>query len=58
MRAKLLALASVLALAATSAAAQSYKAPRNSYGQPDLSGVWTNATITRLERDTRLGERL
>jgi hypothetical protein len=58
MRAKLLALVSVLALAATSAAAQGYKAPRNSYGQPDLSGVWTNATITRLERDPRLGERL
>jgi len=58
MRVKLLALASLLALAATSAAAQGYKAPRNSYGQPDLSGVWTNATITRLERDPRLGERL
>jgi len=58
MRVKLLALASVLVLAATSAAAQGYKAPRNSYGQPDLSGVWTNATITRLERDPRLGERL
>jgi hypothetical protein len=58
MRASRLALASVLVLAATSAAAQGYKAPRNSYGQPDLSGVWSNATITRLERDPRLGERL
>jgi hypothetical protein len=58
MRRTLLTMASVLALAATSAAAQGYKAPRNSYGQPDLSGVWTNATITRLERDPRLGERL
>jgi hypothetical protein len=58
MRRPILALASVLVLAVTSAAAQGYKAPRNSYGQPDLSGVWTNATITRLERDPRLGERL
>ena len=58
MRAKLLAIASALTLAATSAAAQAYKAPRNSHGQPDLSGVWTNATITRLERDPKLGERL
>ncbi len=58
MRTTLLTLASVLALAAGAAAAQGYKAPRNSYGQPDLSGVWTNATITRLERDPRLGNRL
>ena len=57
-RSTLLALTSALALIATAAAAQGYKAPRNSYGQPDLSGVWTNATITRLERDPRLGERL
>jgi hypothetical protein len=59
MRLKALALASVLALTATAAsAADAWKTPRNAYGQPDLSGVWTNATITRLERDPRLGERL
>ena len=46
------------ALAALPAAAQGYKAPRNMWGQPDLSGVWTNATITRLERDPKFGERL
>src|SRR6185503_15166593 len=24
--------------------------PRNGYGQPDLSGTWTNASVTQLER--------
>lgn len=38
--------------------AKGYKAPRNAYGQPDLSGVWSPATITRLERDAPLGKRL
>ena len=54
-----------LALAASSALAgppvghgAPYKAPRNAFGQPDFSGVWSNATITRLERDPRFGERL
>ena len=35
-----------------------YLAPRTSWGRPDLSGTWTNATLTRLERDPKLGERL
>jgi hypothetical protein len=51
-------LLSALAALALPAAAQTYKAPRNAHGQPDLQGVWTNATITPLERDVRLGERL
>ena len=38
--------------------AKGYKAPRNVFGQPDVSGVWSNATITRLERDPKYGERL
>jgi hypothetical protein len=38
--------------------AKGYKAPRNAFGQPDLSGVWSNATITRLERDPKYGDRL
>ncbi|HEX2818515.1 MAG TPA: hypothetical protein VHN39_19130, partial [Phenylobacterium sp.] len=38
--------------------ARGYKAPRNAFGQPDMSGVWSNATITRLERDPKYGERL
>jgi hypothetical protein len=27
-----------------------YKVPHNGYGQPDLEGVWTNVSITPLER--------
>jgi hypothetical protein len=38
--------------------AKGYKAPRNAFGQPDFAGVWSNATITRLERDAKYGERL
>jgi hypothetical protein len=49
MRAPLIAgvLAAALALPA---AAADYKAPRNGFGQPDLEGVWTNASLTSLER--------
>ncbi len=32
--------------------------PRTSYGAPDLQGVWTNATITTLERNQALGQQL
>ncbi|HVI32577.1 hypothetical protein [Phenylobacterium sp.] len=48
----LTALAAVPTLAAAQdrPAAPGYKAPRNAWGQPDLQGVWTNATITPLER--------
>ena len=46
------------AFAAPSAATGAWKAPRNSWGQPDMSGVWTNATITTLERPPMFGERL
>lgn len=35
---------------ASGALASDYRAPRNGLGQPDLSGVWTNASITQLER--------
>ncbi|WP_293345309.1 hypothetical protein [Phenylobacterium sp.] len=43
---------------APAAITKSYKTPRNHWGQPDLSGNWTNATITPLERDPKLGDRL
>ncbi len=46
-------LASALAallLAGAAQAAEPYKAPRNTFGQPDLSGVWTNASLTNLVR--------
>src|SRR5678815_162490 len=49
-----------LAFAATPSAsngAAPYKAPRTSLGQPDLQGVWTNATITPLSRPSKFGER-
>ena len=39
----------VASLLAVPAAAQ-YKAPRTSFGDPDLQGLWTNASITTLER--------
>ena len=35
-----------------------YQAPRNEYGQPDLQGIWTNATVTPFERPAELGDRL
>jgi hypothetical protein len=34
-----------------------YKAPLNNYGQPDLEGTWTNATLTALERPKEYGTR-
>ena len=47
-----------LAALAAPAFAQGYKAPRTAYGQPDLQGVWTNATITPLTRPAKFGDRL
>ena len=38
--------------------AHGYHAPRDAWGHPDLAGVWSPATITRLERDPKLGDRL
>lgn len=49
---------SLLAAAATGAAsASAYKVPLNAYGQPDLEGTWTNATLTVLERPKEYGNR-
>jgi hypothetical protein len=49
-----LALAAALAfapiLASTSAGAADYHAPKNGFGQPDLGGAWTNASLTSLQR--------
>ena len=35
-----------------------YKAPLAADGHPDLQGVWTSATVTRLERNPRWGDHL
>jgi len=45
----------VASATATSPAAGAYKAPLNSYGQPDLEGTWTNASLTVLERPKEYG---
>ena len=50
----------ISALAASAGAAPAdaaYKAPLNAYGQPDLEGTWTNATLTQLERPKEYGTR-
>jgi len=66
VRALAIALAAATVLAAPAAhaltdpatVAHGYKAPRDAWGHPDMAGVWSPATITRLERDPKLGERL
>jgi hypothetical protein len=47
--------AALIVLPAT--AQQSYKGPRTEHGYPDLQGVWTNATITPLQRPEQYVER-
>jgi len=44
--------------AAPAAAQAPYKAPRLAIGQPDLQGVWSNATLTPFSRPASFGERL
>ena len=46
----LLAPAPVAGQAKTRVAAKTWAAPRTADGQPDLQGLWTNATITPFER--------
>ena len=38
-------------------AADDWSVPRTAFGQPDLQGVWTNATITPMERPAALADR-
>ena len=33
-----------------------WKAPRNSFGQPDIGGTWSNASLTSLERSPQYKE--
>ena len=49
------AFAAALTLCAAAARAQTWKVPRTGDGHPDLEGIWTNATITPLERPRDLG---
>jgi hypothetical protein len=39
-------------------AADAYKTPRTASGQPDIGGYWSNATLTPMVRDSKLGDRL
>ena len=57
MSARIVALAAVIlagTLTAQSLTAKKYNPPRTPDGQPDLQGVWTNVTITPLERPANL----
>jgi hypothetical protein len=44
--------------AAAPAQSDAYKAPRTAFGQPDMGGFWSNATLTPMTRDRKLGDRL
>jgi hypothetical protein len=57
MKLTLAALLAASALAGPVLAAD-YKAPRNSWGKPDFEGLWTNSSLTRLEREATYGARL
>jgi hypothetical protein len=52
---RVLVLMAVVLASATVAQAQTkpWAAPRTAFGAPDLQGVWTNASITKLTRSTR-----
>jgi len=40
-----------------SSAPPGWKQPRNAMGQPDLSGYWSNATLTPLTRNKRISDK-
>src|SRR5688572_21821153 len=50
-------IATVNGQSSDTAAADTYTAPRTSWGHPDLQGVWDYRTITPLERRPEFGDR-
>jgi hypothetical protein len=63
MKSALVAGVAMLAMAGQAMAAgpvyyNGFKPTMNSLGQPDLTGVWSNATLTPFERPSTYGERL
>ena len=48
---------SAIAIAAQEQASQPWRATTTKDGRPDLQGVWTNATLTPLERPARFADR-
>lgn len=48
----------LLAFVVSTTEAAEYRAPRTSHGQPDLQGIWTNSTLTPVERPSNLGDKL
>ena len=42
---------------AKTTAEKTWKTPRTPWGDPDLQGIWNNATATPLERPARFGEK-
>ncbi len=50
-------LLSISLLVTGTVVAQDYVPPRLANGQPDLQGIWTNDTITPIERPASLGDR-
>lgn len=59
---KLVATRAILALcllpAISAVADDEWEVPKTSFGQPDLQGIWTNATITMFERPKQFGDQL
>ena len=50
-------IAGVLLACSDTAMTQSYEPPRTPWGHPDLTGIWTNSTITPIERPDELGDK-
>ena len=57
MMAPLLRIIAIVIVLAVPASAQEWKPSRTPDGQPDLQGVWSDASITPLERPRVLGDR-